>query len=114
MADERELHASMRELNDRGAEWVVVTEGAAAVWASTRDQLWKAIPPRVENVVNPIGCGDCLAAGIAVALDGGRDMIDALRYGIAAASDNLRTMIPARIDRKVVEKIAATIEVRRV
>jgi 1-phosphofructokinase family hexose kinase len=109
--DDADLHAAMRELNERGAEWVVVTAGPQAVWISSGGRLWRAVPPRVERVVNPIGCGDCLAAGIAVGLDAGRDVLESLRLGMAAAVDNLGTLLPARIDKSHVERIAATIEI---
>jgi tagatose 6-phosphate kinase len=111
---EAELCRAMHELNDRGAEWVVVTQGSEGVWASSHTGLWKAAALSVRPVVNPIGCGDCLAAGIAVGLDRGDGLIDALRYGIAAASDNLTTLHPARIDRATVERLAETVIVSQV
>jgi 1-phosphofructokinase family hexose kinase len=113
LATEADLHAAMRELNERGAEWVIVTQGASAVYASARGELWQAVPPPVAEVVNPIGCGDCLAAGIAVGLDAGCDVVDALRLGIAAASENLRSPLPARIERAAVERLLETVECRR-
>lgn len=113
LTTETELHAAMRELNDRGAEWVVVTHGASAVYASTRNELWQAVPPPVDEIVNPIGCGDCLAAGIAVGLDAGRSVVESLRLGIAAASENLRSPLPARIERAAVERLIDAVECRR-
>ena len=112
--DEADLCRAMHELNDRGAEWVVVTQGSDAVWAASHTGLWKAAALSVRTVVNPIGCGDCLAAGIAVGLDRGFELIDSLRYGIAAASDNLSTLHPARIDRAAVERLAETVLVSKV
>jgi tagatose 6-phosphate kinase len=93
-----DLHAAMHELNDRGAQWVVVTNGAAPVWASHSGNLYRFDPPRVDVVVNPIASGDCLAAGIAWATASGRDMLEAIQYGIAAAADNLGQLLPARLD----------------
>lgn len=112
--DDGALPAAMQSLNERGAEWVVVSAGADAVWASTSHARWRLTPPRVERVVNPIGCGDCLAAGTAAALADGAEVVEALRFGIAAAVDNLGSLVPARIDRKRVERIAPTISVERV
>src|SRR5205823_4356769 len=63
--DAAALLSAMRELNCRGAQWVVVTQGAEAVWISSQDHVYRLVPPRLEEVVNPIGCGDSLAAGIA-------------------------------------------------
>lgn len=114
LVDEADVRRAMHELNERGAEWVVVTEGSKVVRASTRGEFYQVTPPRVAKVVNPIGCGDCLAAGIAVGLDDGRDVLDAIRLGMAAAADNLTTLLPARIDKSHADEIAATIIVHRV
>lgn len=98
LAADDDLHAAMHELNNRGALWVVVTQGPDTVWASHGGKLHRFRPPRVEHLVNPIGSGDCLAAGIAWATASGRDMLDAIRFGIAAAADNVGQLLPARLD----------------
>jgi 1-phosphofructokinase family hexose kinase len=95
-----DLHAAMRELNQRGAQWVVVTNGADAVTASHNGDIFRFELPRVERVVNPIGSGDCLAAGIAWATASGMEMPDAIRLGIAAATDNVGQLLPARLNRE--------------
>lgn len=110
--DEQDLLDAMRELNDRGAEWVVVTHGRDDVVATSAEEIVRFRPPSVP-VVNPIGCGDCLAAGIAWGLDAGRDPVEAIRIGMAAAAENLSQLLPARLDRdrvfEAARKIAATI-----
>lgn len=110
-----QLHAAMREINRCGAEWIVVTQGKDAVWASSRDAgLWRFSPPRAAKVVNPIGCGDCLCAGIAAGLDRHADVLNSIALGIAAANDNLRSLLPARLDAAGVAKLAASIKPERV
>jgi fructose-1-phosphate kinase PfkB-like protein len=109
LATDDDLHTGMRELNDRGAEWVVVTHGAAAVWATNDKKLYKFQPPRVENVVNAIGSGDCLAAGVAWATASGLDMLDAIQFGIAAAGDNVSQLLPARIDATRIARLMARV-----
>ncbi len=103
------LVAAMHEINDRGAEWVVVTQGKHNVWATSGGSVYQLRPPTV-TAVNPIGCGDCLAAGIALATSEGRAPLDAIRFGMAAAAENLAQLLPARIDRSRVEDLAAGIE----
>lgn len=105
-----ELLSAMRELNRRGATWVVISQGKDAVWISSADSVYRAQPLQVD-VVNPIGCGDCLAAGIAWAIAAGHDMPDAVRYGIAAAAENARQLLPARLDRMRVEQLAASVTI---
>jgi fructose-1-phosphate kinase PfkB-like protein len=79
LSNDRELTAAMQEINRRGAAWVVVTQGSAAVWATTVDETYRLEPPATP-VVNPIGCGDAMCAGIAWSIDHGDDR-DALRTG---------------------------------
>ena len=96
--DDEALRDAMRELNDRGARWVVVSDGPRPVWMSGEATVQRFDLPRVEKVVNPIGCGDCMAGGIATAIAEGATMSDAAKLGIAAAIDNLATLQPARLD----------------
>jgi 1-phosphofructokinase family hexose kinase len=113
LASMTDVMRAMRELNTAGAQWVLVTAGSGDVLLSSRKAAWRFVPPR-KSPVNPIGCGDCLAAGIAVAIDEGAEIIDAVRYGIAAAADNLTQLLPARLDQDRVANIAATVEVHAV
>lgn len=103
---------AMRTLNDRGAEWVVATQGAESVWVTGPRVAYRLIPPTAE-VVNPIGCGDCVAAGIAFAVDEGQDMVDAVRFGMACAAGNVSQLLPARLDCHRARDLAKTIEGHR-
>jgi tagatose 6-phosphate kinase len=97
LSDTPSLIAAMRELIDRGAQAVVVTQGKNAAWVAEGTRLWQVPPPLVETVVNPIGCGDCVAAGLAAGLCRGLPLIDAVRLGLAAAADNVAQLLPARL-----------------
>jgi 1-phosphofructokinase family hexose kinase len=108
LESDADLHAAMRELCRRGAHWVVVTQGKERVWIASERDLFSATPPAIE-VVNPIGSGDCLAAGIAVGLARGDDVVDAVRYGMAAAAENAGQLLPARLDPTRVEALMGTI-----
>lgn len=108
-ADE-ELFDAMREIIRRGAEWVVVTDGRNPIHACSQDGLYRIVPPSVE-VVNPIGCGDCMAAGIAWAIARGQEPLDALRYGVAVAADKLGRLLPGEVDLAHVEVLARAVTV---
>ena len=109
LEDDEALLAAMGELNEQGAEWVLVTNGANEVLVRGRDQLLGFRSLAVE-VVNPIGCGDCLCAGLVWALDGGRTMAEAVPLGIAAAAQNVAMLLPGRLDPVGVECLAAGVE----
>ena len=97
LADRAAVLAAMRGLIERGAGAVVVTQGKAAVWVVEGRDAWELTPPAVEPIVNPIGCGDCFSAGIALALSRGEPLLDAVRLGMAAAADNITQLLPARL-----------------
>jgi 1-phosphofructokinase family hexose kinase len=99
---ERDLLAAMEELRHGGAERVVVSHGAQELWLLNADGLHRFQPPAVETV-NPIGCGDCLAAGMVVAWSEGASDADAVRFGMAAAAENARHLLPARLERPRVD-----------
>ena len=112
--DDADLLAAMRHLNRLGAQWVVVTQGPQAVWATSSERAYRLTPPRVAEVVNPIGCGDSLAAGIAWATRRGDSLIDALRFGMGAAADNLRSLLPCRLEPENVAGFAGQVRVEEV
>jgi 1-phosphofructokinase family hexose kinase len=115
----REIHGdadlarAMKEILRLGAVWVVVSQGKGAVWIASRAGMFHAIQPPVVEPVNPIGCGDCLAAGIAWGIADGRPVLDSVRLGVAAAVQNLQDILPARVDLPAVEAIAAKLKVER-
>ncbi len=113
LTDRDALIAAMREVNHLGAEWVLVTQGSHEVWLSSPTELWCFKPPVIE-VVNAIGCGDCLTAGLAVSLAEGHDLPTAVRFGIAAAGDNAAQLLPARLSPSRVRALAERVGVMEV
>ena len=109
-----ELVEAMRSLNRRGARWVVITQGAGPVWMRSTDKLYRLHPPAVEEVVNPIGCGDAMSAAIAWATRAGAEPVDAVRLAVAAAIENLGQLLPCRLDPKAVERGARSVKVEEV
>ena len=95
----------MRELIERSALSVIVTNGKDAVWVLEATQRWELTPPSVTPIVNPIGCGDCLAAGVAWGMSRGDSLLDAVRLGLAAAADNVTQLLPARLSKNRVEAL---------
>ena len=109
MASDEELLSGIEELRQRGAQSVVVTSGGAASWVSSGGQIHRLTPPTVHRAVNPIGCGDCLAAGLGHALGEGLDMVAAVTRGMTLAADNLQTLLPSDFDGR-----RARLETRRI
>ncbi len=110
--DDGAMLDAMRSLNRRSAQWVVVTQGAGPVWITSTTQTYCLQPPTVDKVVNPIGSGDSMTAGIAWGVRQGRTMVDAVRIGIAAAAENLRRLDTGRLDPNQVQREAAHVTVQ--
>jgi len=104
------LRRAMLELNERGAQWVVVSQGKDAVWASSSGKCYRLEPPLVR-VVNAIGSGYFLAAGIALQIARRCEPLAAIRYGLAAASLNATVLLPGRVDPGEVESLAESVTI---
>jgi tagatose 6-phosphate kinase len=109
--DDRKLCAAMHDLNHRGAQWVVVTQGPGPVWVTSPTKTYRVHPLPAAEVVNPIGSGDAMAAAIAWAIRYGRPMPDAIKLGVAAAAENLRRLETCRLDPDRVQQQAAAVKV---
>ncbi len=99
---------AMWSLNRGGATWVAVSQGGGAVRLSSLETRHSFVPPAIR-AVNPIGCGDSLAAGIAWGLREGMSPQDAVRFGIGAAGDNLSQLLPARLDAVRAQALASLV-----
>lgn len=109
---EEHLHQGMRELLNLGAQSVLITRGNAPALLATREELWQLTPPKVTTV-NPIGCGDSLAAGIAIATHEDAPLVEAVRFGMAAAAHNAELLLPARLNRARVNELVGEIQISR-
>ncbi|MCA9664420.1 MAG: bifunctional hydroxymethylpyrimidine kinase/phosphomethylpyrimidine kinase [Myxococcales bacterium] len=97
-ADDDALERAMVDLSARGARWVLVSDGARPARLLERGgEVERVAPLAVDRVVNPIGSGDTLLAGIAVALGRGAPMRDAVTRGLEAAAANVVCELPGRI-----------------
>jgi tagatose 6-phosphate kinase len=98
-----------RTLLARGAGLVVVSlgdAGAVAVGEGGAAHAWV----RVESAPNPVGSGDCLLGGMAVALARGQSLEDVLRMGVACGAANAMSRETGRFARADVEKLLPRVE----
>lgn len=94
-ADKHDLTAALGNLIEFGAEHALITQGGESLHLKHAGGHQEFQPPSIR-VVNPIGCGDSLAAGIAVARAQGESVEQAIRWGMAAAAANAAELLPAR------------------
>jgi tagatose 6-phosphate kinase len=101
----RALHRLVRV----GPRHAVITDGAKSVYASEKPgravMMWK--PPRVQ-AKNPIGSGDAMMAGIAVGLERGGSIAEAVYLGIACGAANAMTAEPGFVRLADVKRLCST------
>ncbi|MCA9887732.1 MAG: 1-phosphofructokinase family hexose kinase [Anaerolineae bacterium] len=72
------------------AEVLIISMGAGGAALVTADDFIEMRPP-VVPIKSKVGAGDSMVGGITLALAQGRDLRDAMRYGIAAGSAAVMT-----------------------
>ena len=96
--------AGARALLARGAANVLVTQGARGAWLVNAAGAWHYPSPAVR-ACNPIGSGDAVTAGIALALNHGEPLMEAVSLGIACGAANVLTPTPGCVRRADVARL---------
>jgi 1-phosphofructokinase len=97
----RALEAA-RALVARGARRAVVTAAEAGAAVASADDAWWAPAPAIAEVRNPIGAGDALVGGLALALERGEPFAAAVAAGMATGAASVETdiagmVVPGRV-----------------
>lgn len=99
-----------REIARSTATRFLITLGGAGAVLATADGCWQLTPPEVDRV-STIGAGDSLTAGLVAGLMQGSPLLDAVRLGIAAAADDVTTLLPGTIEAERVQELTAQVRV---
>jgi tagatose 6-phosphate kinase len=108
LKDDPSTLAAMRQLIASGARQVIVTDGPRPVLCADAKSAWRLTPPKIQPV-SAIGSGDALAAGVAIAIDQGMDLVAATTLGIACAAANALTPDAGHLDPADVKRLQAQI-----
>lgn len=100
-------------LLERGAALVVITAGGEGALAITPEGCWQAQAPQI-NVVSTVGSGDSMLAGLAIARLRGKEVAEALAYGVACGTANALTTLPGRFEQGMVETFLIQIKVKNI
>ena len=88
----------------RGVKCSIVTNGPDPVLIQYGDRTYRAAPPAIE-VVNPIGSGDSMLAGLVDGWLTGGDPETILRHAIACASANASVWDAGAVDPEIVRRL---------
>lgn len=111
---ETAVFAAMDRLREQGAQWVLITDGGQPALVAGPEERFRLVPPPVAEMVNPIGCGDCLAAGFTAGVVAGLSPLHALQQGFASAADNCRSLFAGRLEPGNVARLARDVAIERV
>ena len=89
--DPRSSRELASELRRRGVGNVVVTLGRSGALILTND-VDVTVPAVPVEVIDTTGAGDAFNSGFAVALAEGRDIVDAVRFGVVCGSIACKTL----------------------
>jgi tagatose 6-phosphate kinase len=101
-----------RALHAMGVALPLVTLGADGAVAFDGSQAWHAGVPAVRSV-NAVGSGDCLLAGLTVALRRGAALHEALRLGVACGAANAMNEETGFLRRDQVDALLGEIRLTR-
>ncbi|NLX05907.1 MAG: 1-phosphofructokinase family hexose kinase [Phycisphaerae bacterium] len=105
LRDESQQEEAAHDLVDSGkAEHVVVSLGAAGVLYVGRDQRRRIRAPTVR-IQSKVGAGDSTVAGVVLALARGMEMLEAVRFGVAAGSAAVMTAGTELCDKDDTERL---------
>ncbi len=105
--------AAARQILRRGLTTVVMTLGTEGAVLAAAEGCWHAMSPPVDTA-NAVGSGDSFLAGLVAALTSGRDLPEALRWGVAAGAANALANGGARFAREQFDSVLPRIRSRSV
>jgi tagatose 6-phosphate kinase len=111
LRSQRDIIESSREIHHRGAQWVLVTNGARAAYLVGAAGAHVFAPPKIQ-AVNAVGSGDATTAGIAAALLAGEPMPQAMTMGLACGAANAMTLTPADVNAETARSLRANVKLR--
>ena len=107
-------NAARKLINETGCKIIVVSMGSSGAMLITKEEIYKVAAPPVKRK-STVGAGDSMVAGIVLSLSNGKDLREAINYGVAcgtAATINPGTELCKFNDvKKIYDEIAALQEI---
>lgn len=107
---EKDIIDSGRRLIQSGIEVVVISLGGEGSIVFYRNKIYKTLLPKVK-VINPVGSGDSMVAGFAIALERGYNITETIKYASAAGTANAMEEETGNVSEEIVEDLMKKIRV---
>ena len=108
--DTRSMKTAIQAIREAGAHTVLVTTESSSAYFFHDAQFYRIGPPKVK-VVNPIGSGDGVAAGISVGIVRGLSLSESVRLGIACGTANCKTSVAGVVRLKDVQAMIPKVQI---
>jgi tagatose 6-phosphate kinase len=106
-----DLIAACRDLIHRGAQAVLITRGSRTAYFIDGTGSLEIVPPKI-NAVNPVGSGDAVTAGMAVELNRGKELSEAVRTGMACGAANALNLVSGLLKAEDVTRLRSAVVMR--
>ena len=103
---------ALRVVQSSGIAIAAVSLGAGGLLASDGVGVYHG-ELRMENVVNTVGCGDSLLAGMAQAVSTNEPLSEIVRWGVACGAANTQVVGAGFIERNRVEELLPRVTIER-
>jgi tagatose 6-phosphate kinase len=107
---ESDFISAIKNLRNCGICLPIITNSEKEIYFSYENSIYKSKPPKI-NLINPIGSGDCMIAGILYGFLNFNDIEDIMKFGIAASAANASVWEIAKCNKNYIEKFMKEIEV---
>lgn len=97
----------------KGVRNIVISLGKDGAIIFKGSEVYKANALN-EKILNPVGSGDAMVAGIATGIFKNMSFIDSIKLGLASGTSNAMNLETGKIDNKVVEKLIKRIDIKRI
>lgn len=112
LKNEFEIVHESRYICKQGVEVVVISLGSEGAIFATKERVFKVKAPNIE-LVNAVGSGDALVAGIATAMIKNYHLEEMLKYSVACGTANALEKEIGYVDKKKVEQLCKKVELLR-
>ena len=109
---EEELIDAGKSLINKGIENVVLSLGGGGALLFNEKHIYRVSLPKVESI-NPVGSGDAMIGGMAMAISKGWDWENIIRLGAACGTANAMESETGKVDQDKVLQILEKISIER-
>lgn len=111
LKEDRSTEELARELIDRGAGAVGITQGKDSAMLVTPEQAYTFTVPQIQ-AANPIGSGDSVSAGTSFALAKGSSLPEAFLFGLACGTANAMNIEPGVVNPEQIAELVPKIKIQ--